>query len=146
MSGCRNLAINQKELQVTTNSIQLTSPQELLAVVPYLLGFTPANSIVLLCLRNNRLGLTQRLDLPKPQHTHDVAQALLPTLVAENPDSVIIVGYEDQAGDSLPALEALTSALHSHAIQIHDRLLVREGRSEERRVGKECRSRWSPYH
>ena len=25
-------------------------------------------------------------------------------------------------------------------------LLVRGGRSEERRVGKECRSRWSPYH
>src|SRR2546429_8405732 len=23
---------------------------------------------------------------------------------------------------------------------------VRDGRSEERRVGKECRSRWSPYH
>src|SRR2546429_9959889 len=23
---------------------------------------------------------------------------------------------------------------------------VRYGRSEERRVGKECRSRWSPYH
>ena len=24
--------------------------------------------------------------------------------------------------------------------------LRREGRSEERRVGKKCRSRWSPYH
>ena len=24
--------------------------------------------------------------------------------------------------------------------------LVTVGRSEERRVGKECRSRWSPYH
>src|SRR2546430_8638189 len=23
---------------------------------------------------------------------------------------------------------------------------AQEGRSEERRVGKECRSRWSPYH
>ena len=23
---------------------------------------------------------------------------------------------------------------------------VRDTRSEERRVGKECRSRWSPYH
>ena len=23
---------------------------------------------------------------------------------------------------------------------------TRNGRSEERRVGKECRSRWSPYH
>src|SRR5260370_6094663 len=29
-----------------------------------------------------------------------------------------------------------------------DAVLARacEGRSEERRVGKECRSRWSPYH
>ena len=24
--------------------------------------------------------------------------------------------------------------------------LLEEARSEERRVGKECRSRWSPYH
>ena len=24
--------------------------------------------------------------------------------------------------------------------------LIKETRSEERRVGKECRSRWSPYH
>src|SRR2546421_13120107 len=24
--------------------------------------------------------------------------------------------------------------------------VMRRGRSEERRVGKECRSRWSPYH
>ena len=29
---------------------------------------------------------------------------------------------------------------------LHDWLHVEEGRSEERRVGKECRSRWSPYH
>ena len=27
-----------------------------------------------------------------------------------------------------------------------DTLIIFEGRSEERRVGKECRSRWSPYH
>src|SRR2546422_8196517 len=26
------------------------------------------------------------------------------------------------------------------------KILAAEGRSEERRVGKECRSRWSPYH
>ena len=25
-------------------------------------------------------------------------------------------------------------------------IVVTEARSEERRVGKECRSRWSPYH
>src|SRR5258707_808537 len=32
-------------------------------------------------------------------------------------------------------------------IAMHDAVLVRVlERSEERRVGKECRSRWSPYH
>jgi hypothetical protein len=113
---------------MTTNQIKLTNPRELLAVVPYLLGFTPANSVVTLCLSNNKLGLTQRLDLPRPQDAHDVAQALLPTLVNENPDSVILIGYEDHLGDSLPALESLTRALHSHALPIHDRLVVRDGR------------------
>ena len=31
-------------------------------------------------------------------------------------------------------------------IEIMDLVIDRETRSEERRVGKECRSRWSPYH
>ena len=30
--------------------------------------------------------------------------------------------------------------------QLDEREQIREKRSEERRVGKECRSRWSPYH
>ena len=30
--------------------------------------------------------------------------------------------------------------------EVDDTKTVREIRSEERRVGKECRSRWSPYH
>jgi len=29
---------------------------------------------------------------------------------------------------------------------VHINHIVKEERSEERRVGKECRSRWSPYH
>ena len=29
---------------------------------------------------------------------------------------------------------------------IKDVLVLEADRSEERRVGKECRSRWSPYH
>ena len=31
-------------------------------------------------------------------------------------------------------------------LRVADRLELRDDRSEERRVGKECRSRWSPYH
>src|SRR5438552_18565811 len=37
---------------------------------------------------------------------------------------------------------------HELVLQAQDLTLVRRtfDRSEERRVGKECRSRWSPYH
>jgi hypothetical protein len=112
---------------VTTNAIRLTSPHELLAIVPFVLGFHPTNSIVVLCLRDNRLGLTQRLDLPLPEDAHSVASALMPPLVNENPDSVILIGYEACVGDSVPALESLTAALQSAAMRIHDRLVVSEG-------------------
>ena len=36
--------------------------------------------------------------------------------------------------------------LWHHSAEEHMESLVDHGRSEERRVGKECRSRWSPYH
>jgi hypothetical protein len=111
-----------------TTAITLKSPHELLAVVPYLLGFNPTNSIMVLCLSNNRLGLTQRLDLPRPEHARQVVLALMPSLVVEDPDSVVLIGYENHAGDSEPALESLTAALQSLKIEIHDRLVVRNGR------------------
>ena len=39
--------------------------------------------------------------------------------------------------------------LHGHLVRQQDlewRVDATAERSEERRVGKECRSRWSPYH
>ena len=36
-----------------------------------------------------------------------------------------------------------TENCNRHYVEICN---IVEGRSEERRVGKECRSRWSPYH
>jgi len=122
------LAINPEETKVTTNAIKLTSPHELLAVIPFILGFYPKNSIVVSCLRNNRLGLTQRLDLPRREDAHDIASALMPSLINENPDGVILIGFEGRDGESLQALESLTAALQSRATKIHDRLVVRDGR------------------
>src|SRR2546422_6965868 len=42
-------------------------------------------------------------------------------------------------------ISARTTACESSSIQ-NDPDMRRKSRSEERRVGKECRSRWSPYH
>src|SRR5467141_4615722 len=45
--------------------------------------------------------------------------------------------------------DAFTGELHAKVARHAHQLLAAfrlAGRSEERRVGKECRSRWSPYH
>ena len=66
-----------------------------------------------------------------------------------------------RAGRALPAfwllallgLLAFAPALAAEDVDYLDDLMsfpgkifLRRSRSEERRVGKECRSRWSPYH
>ena len=43
--------------------------------------------------------------------------------------------------------EALAALTHGFEKQVFPaKTLIIRARSEERRVGKECRSRWSPYH
>ena len=50
----------------TYNSPNLQSPDHVMSALPFLLGFIPAASAVLLWLRDNTLVLTQRVDLPDP--------------------------------------------------------------------------------
>src|SRR2546422_9471113 len=71
-------------------------------------------------------------------------EALLEYLVGDSTTIVFVV-----TSDSLVALDLNVS--HSALVALVDfarstLASPTEGRSEERRVGKECRSRWSPYH
>ena len=56
------------------------------------------------------------------------------------------------AGDGVEALAFLRREAPHRGVPRPDLILLDlklpnlDGRSEERRVGKECRSRWSPYH
>src|SRR5256886_3173186 len=54
------------------------------------------------------------------------------------------VGDVDDAASPLRAVQAIGDEREDLVDRPVDRDAVR--RSEERRVGKECRSRWSPYH
>ena len=54
-------------------------------------------------------------------------------------------------GFAAVSVEAICSAAHTSRVTFYKyysgkNALVQTTRSEERRVGKECRSRWSPYH
>src|SRR3712207_9337259 len=49
-------------------------------------------------------------------------------------------------GNPIPGLEELGEVLAAEDFRVGGLLPLTDVRSEERRVGKECRSRWSPYH
>src|SRR3712207_939569 len=63
--------------------------------------------------------------------------------VEETPETIYLVlspRVPEEAGEELSDRELDAIAGGRRAIPLSRR------RSEERRVGKECRSRWSPYH
>lgn len=113
---------------MTTETLRLTSPSELLAIVPYLLGFEPSDSIMVICLENSTIGLTQRLDLPPAGEGEAVVRPLMPSLMREHPDQVLLIAYENQPELSAEAVHAMTSALTAVGVPIHDRIVVRDGR------------------
>src|SRR5687767_16031833 len=53
---------------------------------------------------------------------------------------------EVTAADYIPRQPRFEVVYHLLSISRRVRLRLKVRRSEERRVGKECRSRWSPYH
>ncbi|OFE17484.1 hypothetical protein BA895_15915 [Humibacillus sp. DSM 29435] len=108
--------------------ISLSGPAQLLAVIPYHLGFRPDRSVVVVCFHDKRLGLMARLDAVGSEHTALAAASLLPTLVREAPTSVAIVGFELTAGETMPLSDALATAVVLERIPLRERLLVRDGR------------------
>src|SRR3712207_3427042 len=71
-----------------------------------------------------------------------VGQSLRPLVVFFEPANVVLEGVEGGGGDHTRLPHAAAERLAGPA-RLPDGLLVP---GEQRRVGKECRSRWSPYH
>ena len=62
--------------------------------------------------------------------------------ITKKMDKALLAFYQSGAKDDLQVVAAGLDELASRHVYFE---LLRL-RSEERRVGKECRSRWSPYH
>jgi hypothetical protein len=74
------------------------------------------------------MGLVVRLDVcPRPEAAEAAAQ-LVPALRAESPTHVMLVGYEDEAGEAAALCDALGELLADEGIEVTDRLVVRGDR------------------
>ena len=70
----------------------LTSPIDLLAAVPFLIGYAPENSLVLIGLKDDEMTLAMRVDYPEDVDL-DQIDTLANHLVREKSDSALLVAY-----------------------------------------------------
>ncbi|MDT4919329.1 MAG: hypothetical protein QOI15_231, partial [Pseudonocardiales bacterium] len=79
----------------TLDGSRITGPSELLQAVPYLLGFHPVGSLVLIGLRDTRLVVTARLDLDDA--CFDAVAHAVAAMARGGSTSFVAVVYDDDA-------------------------------------------------
>ncbi|HEY8621778.1 MAG TPA: DUF4192 domain-containing protein [Dermatophilaceae bacterium] len=111
-----------------TTTIHLSGPADVLAVLPYQLGFHPRDALVAVSLHGTRMGLVQRIDLPPPEHVLDAVTAMIGPLGQDNPLAVLLIGFEEREGESRAMLDEMSRVCSAHGVEVHDRMVVRGGR------------------
>jgi hypothetical protein len=111
-----------------TADITLRGPGDILAVLPFQLGYHPRDSVVVVSLRGHRVGLVVRTDLPPEDHVAAAVSSLVGPLLRDGATSVFVAGYEEVADASLPSLLAIVEQLERAGVHVVDVAIVREGR------------------
>ena len=69
-------------------------------------------------------------------------------VVGKNQNTLSEINLEYAEANGIKVVRRLTGggAVYHDSGNLNFTYITKDNRSEERRVGKECRSRWSPYH
>lgn len=109
----------------------LTSPHDLLAAIPFLIGYHPTDSLVIVSLKEECVGMAMRVDYPsiEDSNTTEAFDALVFHLVREGAQGALVVAYvPDGRDDGLQTLENISTALVRAEIPIRESLLIAGGR------------------
>ena len=112
-------------------TLKIKSPAELVAAVPYLLGFHPSDSVTVVAFRRGRVLFAGRHDLPPSDGTEEDAQGAAAHLAAvvarEDADAAVVIGY-GEAIRVTPAVLRAAEALRRAAVPVFEVLRVTGGR------------------
>lgn len=112
--------------------ISISEPGDVIAALPHLLGFHPADSFVLVTLHDlggtPRFGATMRLDLPCPMQACGFAEFLLQgPLRQQNAEAVLLIVVGEQA-DAAGCAETCGGTCHESTSEDAERIrLLEEG-------------------
>lgn len=111
-------------------TLRVRGTGDLLAFLPYHLGFHPRYSVVVVALHDGRMGVVARMDRPRPPgeglDAVDLA-AVAGTLERARPDDVVVVVYGQRHG-MLDDADELVQTLSDHGIPVGEVLAVHDGR------------------
>jgi Domain of unknown function (DUF4192) len=118
--------------QPAKRSVQIGSPDGILAVVPHLLGFRPSSSLVILGTGGPRgqVQLAFRYDLPDPPDSllsSEIAAHAAAVLGRQHITTAIIIGY-GPGSLVTPVADVLRQVMRAADVTIHDVLRVQDGR------------------
>lgn len=109
----------------------LTSPHDLIAAIPFLIGYHPTDSLVIVSLKEDCVGMAMRVDYPSIEavDSTEAFDALVYHLVREGAEGALVVAYvpEDRC-DGAEILENISTALARAEIPIRESLLIINGR------------------
>src|SRR4051812_38127714 len=100
--------------------LAVRSPADLIAAVPYLLGFHPADSVVVVALRGRRVVFAARGDLPEPgSDPRPAARHLAQVIARQDAEAATVIGY-GPATRVTGAVEAVGEALDEERLLVLD--------------------------
>jgi len=104
------------------------TPHDLLAAVPFLIGYHPTDSLVLISVKSDSLEMAMRIDFPinPPEGAY---QLLASHLKRDHAESALLVAYEPVGNTDGPeVLRNAADAIAAIDIPIRELMLVRNGR------------------
>lgn len=104
----------------------VTSFDQLVVLIPYLLGYHPDRSLVVVGIRGASLGVLQRLEWPCPWagFADSEPEQAAEMVLRDGCDATLVVGYDDRHRRRLAALDQLASVLTRSGLNVADRLVV----------------------
>jgi hypothetical protein len=132
--------------QIMRDAVRAATPAALLAIVPYLLGFVPAASLVVTGFRGDDIAVTLRYDLVDgPARCDMIALHAVTVLAAQNLTALSAVGY-GAAELTSPLARALRRAAAGTQVQVRLILRAENDRYWSCRCGPvRCRHKGRPY-
>jgi Domain of unknown function (DUF4192) len=128
---------------MTTPTLLLSTPADILAVVPYIVGFHPVDSLVVAGFVGSEIRLSTRWNLPASPGDLD---HLVPLLRRERVTATFLVGY-GPGGLVTPAVDEVARLLGRAGIRVTEALRAEGGRywSYSCRGGSCCPAEGTPY-